>query len=130
MTLGNARHSRPSQTSTTRSALIDRVKTNGSTAFRSLPRMLLPRNESGTKAMNRLSSNEAQIAKKARPLEYKLPLGNPPSLTSSLKAICIVSIEIYHRTNRVRIAEKTRLEIRGRIGTGLAVVDVDDGGAE
>lgn len=79
---------------------------------------------------NGLHAHETQIANETGPLEHKLPFGNSPPLSKSLKGVAVVSVEIHHRANVVGLAKKTGLEIGGRIGISPAAVDIDDSGAE
>ena len=75
-------------------------------------------------------AHETQIAHEAWPLKHKLSPGNPPPLVASFKDIGVVPVQIHHGADRVRVAEKTGLEVGGGVGAGPVAVDVDDGGAE
>lgn len=75
-------------------------------------------------------AHDRQIAHDARPLEHEPPAGDAPPGVRFHNRVVVVPVNVRHGADVVGDAERGGHEVRGCVGGGGVVVDVDEEGAE
>ena len=75
-------------------------------------------------------AHDRQVAHDAGPLEHEPPAGDAPPGVRFHDGVVVVPVDVRHGADVVGDAERGGHEVRGRVGGGGVVVDVDEEGAE